>query len=445
MPSPHLRTSAPETWSLFDAKAAEVMVVAAVFVPDLVGSIEIDVELLDDPVSRALVRDAQRQMRSHGEAKIEPAVRRVSADPVLRTGLYSCVLGELEDAIRIISPSRALEAVRILRDRLLRSRLRHDLESIQAASQRRSVPHHELLDMVSAALENQAQPCGTTIGTLFDGLDLALAEDAAIIPSGFAPFDESQPEGAAAKGQVLMFTAAPKVGKSSLLLFVTLLMLSRNTDLVALWCRGEMALKTLAIRALAVLSGLPHGALRREDEALGPEQQKEKTLGLQRFRSVTPNLYDLPGPFTVADIDANIAATGAEVVVIDYLQKIVPAEGGRSQLEDLDAISQALTQIAVNRNVLMLVVSNMSGSAASGMPSLASMFKGSSTIGFDVDAGYLGRLEEDAQAMLDRGEDLPERYQIDWLCRGHRHGDGRPFSVMFERSTQRFFPVRAGR
>lgn len=429
--------------SLMTPDDAEVMATAAIFTGH--GAVELD--WLRSHISRTLVRHATAQIEKHGRAEVAPALKAVAADQELTPADFGHVCNELKDAIEILTPSRYAEAVGVLQDRFRRNELRAGLDRIEDLRQRENVDDDDLVADIEDLIAEQRNLAGTTTSTstLSDGLESALSETAAVIPSGFVPFDDAQPEGAAELGWMLMFTAPPKVGKSALLLFLILLMLSKNDGLKVLWCRGEMSRRTMQLRALSMLSGLTRTVLRWPDGQPSPLQVEAKTKGLERFRKVAPRFHDLPSPFSVADIEAAIVQTGAEVCVIDYLQKIIPADGGRSQLEDLDRISHELSQLATRRNVLMLVVSNMSGHAANTLPGLASMFKGSSTIGFDCDAGYLGRLDQDAQDALDRGDDLPERYQIDWLCRGHRHGDGKSFSVMFNRFNQRFFPVGADR
>ncbi len=289
-------------------------------------------------------------------------------------------------------------------------------------------------------IEQHACPPQRTT-TLLEGFVDPALRPLPVAPTGLGFVDVAMTGGGLVLGWMYLFVGPPKISKSAFLQFICLTLLHINPTRRVLWCRGEMSQQTLQTRALMMLSGLPSLILERQDDQLSADQRRDKAHGFEQLQDIASRFHVLPGPFDCASIDAAIEFTGADVAVVDYLQKVTPTDSTAQRREQVDAISQRLSQIAVERQVALLVVSNMSGSAASGKPSMATAFKESSGVAYDADAGYLAVLDEETAKLLNDGQELPDKYQVTWRCLGHRHGPQNPIRCTFDRYTLRFFGV----
>lgn len=303
----------------------------------------------------------------------------------------------------------------------------HFADSVQAM-------RHEL-----DAIAQQVSPTKPTTTLLTDFVDPA-QRPLLVVPTGLGFVDLAM-GGGLVPGWMYVFTAPPKTSKSAFAQFNCLALLHTNPSRKVLWCMGEMSLQTLQTRALMMLSGLTSLILERPDDRLTADQLAAKTKGLDEMQKIAGRFHVLPGPFAASEIDAEIERTGTSIVVVDYLQKVQAADPEAQRREQVDAISQRLSQIAVDRNAALIVISNMSGGAATGKPSMATAFKESSGIGFDADAGYLAVLDKETAKLRDNGKQLPDKYPITWRCLGHRHGPENSIRCTFDRYSLRFFGV----
>jgi len=349
-------------------------------------------------------------------------------------------LGELANAV-----PTARHAVEYAREVAEKAAARHFIEVTGDAFVRVRADPHCLRDVLIDAQARLADVgaelarLSTSTTTIADGFIDPAEDVTATIPTGCSWFDQAFADGAPARGRMYVWAAPPKVGKSSLMLMAVLSALKVDPDVRALWCLGEMSERTLRLRALSVLSGLTAMVLQRPVDQLGPEQQRKREAGIESFQQVGQRLHVLRAPFTCEQIDAAVQTTGADVVVVDYLQKIQPSNLEDTRREQVDAISQRLSRIAVDRDAVLMVVSNMSGAAATGHASMSNAFKESSGIGYDADAGFLGVLDKPIAELLDAGEELPPQYKVIWRCLGTRHGDASAIVSMFDRGTLRFY------
>lgn len=341
--------------------------------------------------------------------------------------------------------SRVTEALARLIERKRHRDLRRDLDRI-AHLERQGHPltHTDTLELLRPHVEDDDPSPSRKPQTLAEAYRDPADNDTQTTRTGLSWFDQSQPDGAIARGRYIVVAAPPKTGKSAFLQFVTLAALRVNPELNAVWGLGEMSFTTFATRALMMLSGLTTLVLQRQDDDLSPLQLKAKREGVERLHEIGSRLHVVPGPFTTEDVDREVARTGAAWVCVDYLQRVVPSRVDDTRRDQVDGISRRLAEMAISRDATVLAVSNMSGNAADGVASISSAFKESSTIGYDCDAGYLGVVGEDARAAIQTGQDLPERYSVTWRCLGSRHGNPLAIRTDIERFTLRFFGEQFG-
>jgi replicative DNA helicase len=246
-----------------------------------------------------------------------------------------------------------------------------------------------------------------------------------------------------APGSVLLVGAPPAVGKTALVTQWVAEALARQLDLKALVCNVEMHPPRLLARMVARLGKVPMDALQRCDlSGRGVRAKVEKGLAAvaafaDRLAFVTE---DGPGglpPYSVENIKAAADAFGADLVVVDYLQRITScADGGpaRSDAAAMTRIMQEVRAIAA-RGVAVVVVSAVSrqkdtaGRTSYRGVNLAS-FRGSSEIEFGADDAYL----------LDRDDDLGADGRATLRHVKARYREPQDVALVFDGSTMTFGP-----
>jgi replicative DNA helicase len=117
----------------------------------------------------------------------------------------------------------------------------------------------------------------------------------------------------------------------------------------------------------------------------------------------------VPSPLTVPALTAEVARTGAKLLVVDYLQ-LVKGEG-TNKVEELDGIVDELQRLAVARGVAVVVISSMA--KATGQQARAHEWaRGSGQIGYALKLLYVGERDEHA--------DQDGTYGFKWVCRKAR-------------------------
>lgn len=298
-----------------------------------------------------------------------------------------------------------------------------------------SMDHEKARLLLQDTVNNGIHVADQTSTTLATGLTDPAELTAHTVPTGLKWFDRCMAAGALERGELVGFAAPPKVGKSALMLQLTLSALQHDSDLEAVWCLGEMTLRQLQTRAWAVLSGETFGILRRPDEELSPRQREAKKHGGETIRSIGQRLHIVAAPFTPAAIEQAVLDHDAALVVVDYLQRLRPDRPRDTIREAIDECMGELVRIAKQRSVAMLLISNLPKSA-SDHADMLTVFKESSTIGYDLDVGYVGKLPGG-----DEGDEPADKVQIEWRCLGNRNGPPRSFTTCFDRPTQTFAEV----
>jgi replicative DNA helicase len=185
--------------------------------------------------------------------------------------------------------------------------------------------------------------------------------------------------------------------------------LLRQPDLRALICNVEMHPARLLARMVARLGRVSMDKLQRCDLS-GRGVRKRVDAGLAAVGKFADRLAfvtdDGPGrlpPYSVENVKAAADAFGANLVCLDYLQRItVAGEGGRAAWSDAAAMTQVMQEVRnmASRGVAVVVVSAVSrqkdsaGRSSYSGVSMAS-FRGSSEIEFGCDDAFVLVREED--------------------------------------------------
>jgi KaiC/GvpD/RAD55 family RecA-like ATPase len=260
-------------------------------------------------------------------------------------------------------------------------------------------------------------------------------ETVPVICTGFQPLDSlaaGELPGGLPLGQIVALLGRPGCGKSALSLQLVLGALIGDPDLRAVWAAGEMSLEALARRSIAVgsvLLGMPavpmRAAGRRTADAQAVADELQRQIG-ERLSIVQPVL-------TVPKIEAAVAASGARLVVIDYLQ-LVRHEGAADSRHEAEAVLSGLRTMAPSLGCAMIIVGSMP-KASDGSARIGTLFKNTNQGDHDCDIVLQGEADE----QTDENGLRP----VAWKCRKHRHGSPRDLQLVFDGSAQTFFDAEA--
>lgn len=289
------------------------------------------------------------------------------------------------------------------------------------------------LERVRAASDAAA---GNRPFSLLDCVDAwAKHERTPTVPTGLGWFD-GPTEGGLPIGGIVALVAYPQVGKTALALQLTLAAMIHDPAITAVWGLGEMAPHGMGRRMACVASALlpelqpvtMHDAGRRTKAARAANLALCNVIG-ERLGVVQP-------PLTVEAIEARVAATGARLVVIDYLQLIRSPAGTTDRVQELDAIIGRVREMSINRDCTVLCISSMAKSA--GTTSRIGQFgKGTGEIDYAVELMYVGEVEEHA-GRPEVAED--GTVGVTWRCRKARNLEPRDLELRFDGATQTYCP-----
>lgn len=246
-----------------------------------------------------------------------------------------------------------------------------------------------------------------------------------------------------APGSVLLVGAPPAAGKTALVVQWVAEALTHHPDLKALICNVEMHPTRLLARMVARLGRVPMDALQRCD-LTGRNVRAGATKGLDavaafagRLAFVTDDGPGGPLPYSIENVKAAADAVGADLVVLDYLQRVTSCAGGGPARSDAAAMTRIMQEVRgmAARGVAVVVVSAVSRQKeASGRTSyrgvnLAS-FRGSSEIEFGADDAYL----------LDPDDDSAVSRRVTLRHVKARYREPRDVDLEFDGSTMAFGP-----
>jgi replicative DNA helicase len=232
-------------------------------------------------------------------------------------------------------------------------------------------------------------------------------------------------------GRLLLIGGPPGVGKTAALLQVGIDLLRLNPTARLLVANVEMVPTLLVERIVSRLSSVPLTAI--ADRALTADQLNRVKTAVATLAPVADRLAFLHPPFALEHVAAAGTAFGANVLMLDYIQRFTvgtPSKDKREQLEtaatvlrrfcDAGAVVFAASAVARQKHA--------GGSTYRGL-NLAS-FRGSSELEYGADAAYL--LESDGGGV------------VRFRCEKNRYGAVADIHTAFDPITQKFTPAPAG-
>ena len=224
--------------------------------------------------------------------------------------------------------------------------------------------------------------------TLIDCVDAwAQHESTPVIATGLGWFD-GPTEGGLPIGGITALVACPNVGKSALSLQMTLAALVHDQELRAVWGLGEMTPQALARRAACVSSTMLDGCEAVTMQGAGDRTKAARAANVALCNVIGDRLAIVPAPLTVDRIEERVIATGARLVVIDYLQ-LIRGGDAKDRVQELEQIIGRIRDLAITRECAVVCISSTSR-ATDSSSRIGQLAKGATEIDYAVDLIYLG-------------------------------------------------------
>lgn len=234
-------------------------------------------------------------------------------------------------------------------------------------------------------------------------------------------------------GLVVLVGAPPAAGKTALVMQMVFEAVALSPSLKALACNVEMAPAALLDRQLARLAGIPYSAVRKRRWAAAHADPLAR--GLADLEHRLARVAFLRPPFDLANVAHAADGFGADLILLDYVQRIAPPKEYADKRLSLNAVMDTVRAVA-DAGCGVLAVSAVGrqrdGNGKSSYDGLTlASFRESSELEYGADTAYLlVRDGDSADAVL--------------KCVKNRHGEPADLPLRFAGEFQRFDPPDAG-
>jgi replicative DNA helicase len=231
-------------------------------------------------------------------------------------------------------------------------------------------------------------------------------------------------------GRVLLLGGAPGAGKTAFVMQAAVDALRITPTLRVLVCNVEMPAGVLIERQVARLSGVPLDIIR--SRKFDSEQGKRLNDGFATLETVVDRLAFVEPPYTLMHIAECAETLKAELIVLDYIQRITPGDNAKHDKRGLIDSSMDLIRKIADCECAVFVVSAVSrGKDGKGRASYTSLslasYRESSELEFGADDAFM--LEPADMGMM----------TLRHLKA--RHSEPRNLSLVFKKSIQEFSPI----
>jgi replicative DNA helicase len=240
-------------------------------------------------------------------------------------------------------------------------------------------------------------------------------------------------------GQILLLGGAPGSGTTALLLQWIFEALFLNPLLRILIANVEMSPSRLLDRQLARLSGVPLTLIRRH-AVTSPGDLKQISVGLTKIQKVVNRIAFVRGPYTLDRIAGAVDDSGADLIVLDYIQRIELTGKFNGMRDKANALMSKLREFADGGYGVIAAAALTRSKDSKGRSSydgkhlgLAS-FRESSELEYGADDAFL-LYPTDQAASLDDPERPTTLAHVKF-----RDGETQTIELIFHRRTQSFEP-----
>jgi replicative DNA helicase len=286
-----------------------------------------------------------------------------------------------------------------------------------------------------------SEPKYRPVADLLDGWrdDVLSGTPPTLYPVGDGPLGRLE----VGPGLVTLFGGAPGAGKTALVMQLACEALARTPELRALVLNVEMNSGTLLNRQLARLSGIDLALIRHR--RLGPEHGAAVERGLTALDAIADRLAFVAPPYTLENVAASADDFGADLILLDYIQRIAPPGEHGDRRGAVDAVMTYLRQFADAGTALIVVAALSRTKDAKGRSSYSgeglslASFRETSELEYGADDAFILTFADGDEP--DDGVPSP-RVVLRHLK--SRHGETRDMPLTFDRPHQRFTPAEPG-
>jgi replicative DNA helicase len=249
--------------------------------------------------------------------------------------------------------------------------------------------------------------------------------------TGPVVFGHTLPVPEISPGHVVLIGGAPGAGKTALVMAVVVEALRHADTLRALVANVEMSPAALLDRQLARLTGIEAEVIRHR--RFTAEHAERLDAGLATVESFVDRLAFLEAPFDLANVAAAADAHRADIIVLDYIQRIMPPGDDGEARARVNRTMDFLRQFAA-AGAAVVVLSAVGRSrddkgraSYSGAGLSLASFRESSELEFGADDAFILAPVDDTDPDVVRLAHLK--------C---RHGAQRTVDLRFDRARQSF-------
>ncbi len=232
-------------------------------------------------------------------------------------------------------------------------------------------------------------------------------------------------------GLVTLIGGAPGGGKTAFVTQIAIDALRFSPDLRLLVANCEMSDEAILNRQLARLSGVNAELIRHR--RLGPAHAERIDTGLATLETVIDRIGFLQRPFSLTNVALAADDMGAQVVILDYLQRFTLDDEDSEPRERIGRMMDALRRLA-SRGLAVIVVSavgrtrdSAGRSSYSGDGLSLASFRETSELEYGADDAFI-------LAPIDKQD--PNRVRLQHLK--SRHGEQVTQDLFFNRGVQSF-------
>ena len=232
-------------------------------------------------------------------------------------------------------------------------------------------------------------------------------------------------------GHVTLLGGAPGAGKTALVMACVVEALRHTGTLRALVVNVEMSAAALLDRQLARLSGIEAEVIRHR--RFGAEHADRLDAGLATLETIAERLAFLEPPFDLANVARAADEHEADVLALDYLQRIMPPSDVADPRLRANAVMDCLRRFA-GQGCAVLALSAVGRSRdAAGRSTYAA---GSMSLASFRDSGELEYGADDAFLLAPVDDRDPSVVRLSHLKA--RHSAQRTVDLRFDRARQSF-------
>jgi replicative DNA helicase len=237
-----------------------------------------------------------------------------------------------------------------------------------------------------------------------------------------------------APGRIILLGGAPGAGKSALLLQWLGGILDTEPDARVLIANVEMSPGQLLTRTLSRLSGVPLTAIRKRQ--VMPDDFSKIDGAMTRIQSFGDRLAFASTPSNLDAVRDAAAAHRADVLVLDYVQRIEPGGKFNGMRDQINALMSELRRLADGGAAILAAAAltrsrdGMGRASYAGQHLSIASFRESSELEYGADSAFL---------LFSTDED--EKRAVRSMLLKHeknRDGETKDIALTFDRRVQRF-------